>query len=143
DAHRVLRAPGRQGQAAGGAHFPARSADRRRPGPGTLPVARTAAAAVAGGVAADSPAPVVRPLAAQVDRRLHRRLPGRAAAAERADVPARSPGAVPLYLIRHTRVGCTPGLCYGQLDVPLAESFAAEAQDRKSTRLNSSHVKIS
>ena len=35
---------------------------------------------------------------------------------------------MPLYLIRHTRVGCAPGLCYGQLDVPLADSFAAEAQ---------------
>lgn len=33
-----------------------------------------------------------------------------------------------LYLIRHTRVGCAPGLCYGQLDVPLADSFAEEAQ---------------
>ncbi|GIZ11663.1 alpha-ribazole phosphatase family protein [Pseudomonas sp. NCCP-436] len=32
-----------------------------------------------------------------------------------------------LYLIRHTRVGCAPGLCYGQLDVPLAKSFAEEA----------------
>jgi alpha-ribazole phosphatase len=35
---------------------------------------------------------------------------------------------VPLYLIRHTRVGCPPGLCYGQLDVPLAASFAMESQ---------------
>jgi alpha-ribazole phosphatase len=35
---------------------------------------------------------------------------------------------VPLYLIRHTRVGCAPGLCYGKLDVPLADSFADEAQ---------------
>lgn len=33
-----------------------------------------------------------------------------------------------LYLIRHTRVGCEPGLCYGQLDVPLADSFAEEAR---------------
>lgn len=35
---------------------------------------------------------------------------------------------MPLYLIRHTCVGCAPGLCYGQLDVPLADSFAEEAQ---------------
>lgn len=35
---------------------------------------------------------------------------------------------MPLCLIRHTRVGCAPGLCYGQLDVPLADSFAEEAQ---------------
>ena len=35
---------------------------------------------------------------------------------------------MPLYLIRHTRVGCPPGLCYGQLDVPLAASFAKESQ---------------
>lgn len=35
---------------------------------------------------------------------------------------------MPLYLIRHTRVGCAPGLCYGQLDVPLADSFAEEVQ---------------
>lgn len=38
-----------------------------------------------------------------------------------------------LYLIRHTRVGCAPGLCYGQLDVPLAESFAEEAQAVRNT----------
>lgn len=31
-----------------------------------------------------------------------------------------------LYLIRHTRVAA-PGLCYGRLDVPLADSFAEEA----------------
>ncbi len=31
-----------------------------------------------------------------------------------------------LYLIRHTAV-LAPGLCYGHLDVPLADSFAAEA----------------
>ncbi|WP_027589818.1 alpha-ribazole phosphatase family protein [Pseudomonas sp. RL] len=40
---------------------------------------------------------------------------------------------MPLYLIRHTRVGCAPGLCYGQLDVPLADSFAAEAQAIRET----------
>lgn len=40
---------------------------------------------------------------------------------------------MPLYLIRHTRVGCAPGLCYGQLDVPLAEGFAAEAQAARET----------
>lgn len=40
---------------------------------------------------------------------------------------------MPLYLIRHTRVGCTPGLCYGQLDVPLAESFATELQTLRET----------
>ena len=33
-----------------------------------------------------------------------------------------------LYLIRHARVGCAPGLCYGQLDVPLADSFAEDAR---------------
>lgn len=40
---------------------------------------------------------------------------------------------MPLYLIRHTRVGCAPGLCYGQRDVPLADSFAAEAQAVRET----------
>lgn len=40
---------------------------------------------------------------------------------------------MPLYLIRHTRVGCAPGLCYGQLDVPLADSFAEEAQAVRDT----------
>lgn len=35
---------------------------------------------------------------------------------------------MPLHLIRHTRVATPPGLCYGRLDVPLATSFAAEAQ---------------
>lgn len=34
---------------------------------------------------------------------------------------------MPLHLIRHTRVATPPGLCYGRLDVPLAESFATEA----------------
>jgi len=34
---------------------------------------------------------------------------------------------VSLYLIRHTRVAAS-GLCYGQLDVPLADSFAEEAR---------------
>lgn len=34
---------------------------------------------------------------------------------------------MPLCLIRHTRVAAS-GLCYGRLDVPLATSFAAEAQ---------------
>lgn len=31
-----------------------------------------------------------------------------------------------VYLIRHTRVGVAPGICYGQSDVPLAESFATD-----------------
>jgi len=35
---------------------------------------------------------------------------------------------VPLCLIRHTRVAATAGLCYGQFDVPLADTFAEEAQ---------------
>lgn len=34
---------------------------------------------------------------------------------------------MPLHLIRHTRVATPPGLCYGRLDVPLADSFAIEA----------------
>lgn len=34
---------------------------------------------------------------------------------------------MPLCLIRHTRVTAA-GLCYGRLDVPLADSFAEEAQ---------------
>lgn len=32
-----------------------------------------------------------------------------------------------LYLIRHTRPDIAPGLCYGQLDIDLADSFAEEA----------------
>lgn len=32
-----------------------------------------------------------------------------------------------LYLIRHTRPEIAPGLCYGQLDIDLADSFAEEA----------------
>jgi len=35
---------------------------------------------------------------------------------------------VPLYLIRHTRVAAPPGLCYGHLDVALADTFTNEAQ---------------
>ncbi len=35
---------------------------------------------------------------------------------------------MPLYLIRHTRVAVPAGLCYGHLDVPLAETFTEEAQ---------------
>lgn len=34
---------------------------------------------------------------------------------------------MPLYLVRHTQVAVMPGTCYGQLDVPLASSFAEEA----------------
>jgi alpha-ribazole phosphatase len=33
-----------------------------------------------------------------------------------------------LYLIRHTRPDVAPGICYGQLDLDLAASFAQEAQ---------------
>ena len=32
-----------------------------------------------------------------------------------------------IYLIRHTSVSVEAGICYGQSDVPVAESFAAEA----------------
>ncbi len=32
-----------------------------------------------------------------------------------------------LTLIRHTRVAVAPGLCYGRIDVPLADTFEAEA----------------
>lgn len=32
-----------------------------------------------------------------------------------------------LCLIRHTRLSIAPGVCYGQTDVPLAPTFAAEA----------------
>lgn len=35
---------------------------------------------------------------------------------------------MPLYLIRHTRVATPAGLCYGQMDVPVAETFDTEAQ---------------
>jgi len=35
---------------------------------------------------------------------------------------------MPLCLIRHTRVAAPAGLCYGQFDVPLADTFAEEAQ---------------
>ena len=40
---------------------------------------------------------------------------------------------MPLYLIRHTRVGCAPGLCYGQLDVPLAGTFTSELRAIRDT----------
>ena len=33
-----------------------------------------------------------------------------------------------LYLIRHTSVAVAKGICYGQTDVPLSESFEEEAQ---------------
>lgn len=33
-----------------------------------------------------------------------------------------------LYFVRHTRVGIPSGVCYGQKDVPLADSFDAELQ---------------
>lgn len=32
-----------------------------------------------------------------------------------------------LYLIRHTRPAIAPGICYGQLDINVTDSFAAEA----------------
>jgi len=34
-----------------------------------------------------------------------------------------------LYLIRHTTPRIAPGICYGQLDIGVADSFAAEAND--------------
>lgn len=33
-----------------------------------------------------------------------------------------------LYLIRHTRPDIAPGICYGQLDIGVADSFAEEAK---------------
>ncbi len=37
-----------------------------------------------------------------------------------------------LYLVRHTRVDVPSGICYGQTDVPLAESFEAESASVRS-----------
>ena len=34
-----------------------------------------------------------------------------------------------LIFIRHTRVNVSPGICYGQTDVPLADSFLKEAEE--------------
>lgn len=34
-----------------------------------------------------------------------------------------------LYLIRHTKPRIAPGICYGQLDLDVADSFAEEAND--------------
>lgn len=34
-----------------------------------------------------------------------------------------------LYLIRHTKPAIAPGICYGQLDIDVADSFAAEANN--------------
>ena len=34
-----------------------------------------------------------------------------------------------LYVIRHTRVGIAPGICYGQTDVALADSFEVERDE--------------
>lgn len=31
-----------------------------------------------------------------------------------------------IYLLRHTRVGIPPGICYGQSDVPVADTFMSE-----------------
>ncbi len=36
-----------------------------------------------------------------------------------------------IYLIRHTRVGVPPGTCYGQSDVPTADTFEEEAAEVK------------
>lgn len=36
-----------------------------------------------------------------------------------------------IYLIRHTQTATETGLCYGQTDVPLAASFAAEVEQLK------------
>lgn len=36
-----------------------------------------------------------------------------------------------IYLIRHTRVDVAAGVCYGQSDVPLAESFVDESAQLK------------
>lgn len=34
-----------------------------------------------------------------------------------------------IYVVRHTRVNIAPNICYGQTDVPLADSFEAEATE--------------
>jgi len=34
-----------------------------------------------------------------------------------------------VYIIRHTTVNVAQGTCYGQTDVPLADSFEQEAED--------------
>ncbi len=34
-----------------------------------------------------------------------------------------------IWLVRHTTVAVAPGICYGRLDVPLAETFAVEAAE--------------
>ncbi len=36
-----------------------------------------------------------------------------------------------IYLIRHTRTAAKPGLCYGQTDMALAQSFADDARELK------------
>lgn len=41
-----------------------------------------------------------------------------------------------LYLVRHTSVGVSPGVCYGQSDVELAVSFREEAEIVKSQLQN-------
>jgi alpha-ribazole phosphatase len=50
--------------------------------------------------------------------------------------------AMEIYLIRHTRVGIEPGICYGQTDIPLADSFAEECEHvrRKLPALNAAIV---
>jgi alpha-ribazole phosphatase len=41
-------------------------------------------------------------------------------------------------LIRHTRVAVASGICYGQADVPVADSFSTEALQVKKSLLNES-----
>ncbi|TAN72942.1 MAG: alpha-ribazole phosphatase [Gallionella sp.] len=68
--------------------------------------------------------------AAKTAGRLHRRLPGRSAATLRTGVLPGLAGCYlmqTLYLIRHTMPHIAPGICYGQLDIGVADSFEKEA----------------
>ena len=48
-----------------------------------------------------------------------------------------------VYLIRHTQVGIESGICYGQTDVPLADSFPLECKRVQEKLPNSDRITVS
>ena len=47
-----------------------------------------------------------------------------------------------IYLIRHTRVAVAPGICYGQTDVALADSFLSDAEQVRAKLPDAAQVVI-
>src|SRR5437879_4716773 len=63
-----------------------------------------------------------------MDRRLYRRLSGCCAAVMRSSYLSHNNYNMEIYLIRHTAPAVQHGVCYGQSDIDVADSFEEEAK---------------